>query len=252
MANVTPPQRPHPLILLAAVSVTAFSAVGIGVLTGAIHGNTEAAAPVAVSTPAAPAQVAALAPAATVAATPTPVTNVTVNTSTAPVSLATGKPITAATPEAAKPVVAEVRKPKHHHVEHKPVINQPSDSMAAASSPPPVPDICYTCGTVVSVDRVVDAPAASGVGAVTGAILGGVLGHQLGKGHGREAMTAAGVLGGAFAGNQIEKSGNEKAHYEVSVQMQDGSSRRVNYDSAPNISPGEKVRVNGDVLVRDN
>lgn len=40
-------------------------------------------------------------------------------------------------------------------------------------------------------------------GAVAGAIIGGILGHQVGGGSGRDAATAAGVIGGAVVGNRV-------------------------------------------------
>ena len=44
----------------------------------------------------------------------------------------------------------------------------------------------------------------SGLGAIAGAVVGGVFGHSIGGGFGRAAATAAGVMGGAAIGNQLE------------------------------------------------
>ena len=45
----------------------------------------------------------------------------------------------------------------------------------------------------------------SGLGAVGGVVVGGLLGNQVGVGHDKDAMTVVGAVGGAFAGNEIEK-----------------------------------------------
>lgn len=42
-------------------------------------------------------------------------------------------------------------------------------------------------------------------GTILGGVAGGVLGHQIGGGHGKDVATAAGAVGGAYAGNQIAK-----------------------------------------------
>lgn len=250
MANDNSPQRPHPLILLAAVSVTAFSAVGIGVLTGVIH-NGQAPSPTAVA-PVQPAAPVTPPPAPAVAPTPAPavVNAPVVITTPTPAPAAKPSPAVAAAPTAAPAVP---HKPKPRHVEPKPVESASGNYTADAPLPTESkPSFCASCGTVVSVNEVQDEPKTSGVGAVTGAILGGVLGHQTGKGQGKDAMTAVGAIAGAIAGNQVEKSNNSASHFEVLVQMQDGSSRRINYESAPRISPGDRVRVEGDTLMRDN
>ena len=45
-------------------------------------------------------------------------------------------------------------------------------------------------------------------GAVLGAVVGGILGHQVGGGTGRDAATAAGVVGGALVGSNIAGGGS--------------------------------------------
>lgn len=43
-------------------------------------------------------------------------------------------------------------------------------------------------------------------GTVIGGMVGGVIGHQFGNGSGRTVATVAGVAGGAYAGNQVQKT----------------------------------------------
>lgn len=47
-------------------------------------------------------------------------------------------------------------------------------------------------------------------GTVLGGVLGGVLGHQVGSGVGNKLATVAGAGGGAYAGNRIQKSMQDK------------------------------------------
>lgn len=50
-------------------------------------------------------------------------------------------------------------------------------------------------------------------GSVIGAVLGGVIGKQVGGGNGKKIATVAGVAGGAYAGNQIQKGMQERDTY---------------------------------------
>ncbi|HEX6590727.1 MAG TPA: glycine zipper 2TM domain-containing protein [Moraxellaceae bacterium] len=150
-------------------------------------------------------------------------------------------------PLAATPAVpaAEEKKAEapvaHKIVHHERVAERPAPVAAAP--------VCYNCGTVVAVTPVKVQGQASGVGAVGGAVLGGVLGHQFGKGHGKQAMTAVGAIGGAFGGNEVEKATRSSTRYDVTVRMEDGSSRTVSYGVAPGVNSGDRVRVDGDSLV---
>ncbi|QDQ26048.1 glycine zipper 2TM domain-containing protein [Chitinimonas arctica] len=47
-------------------------------------------------------------------------------------------------------------------------------------------------------------------GTVIGGVLGGVLGNQVGGGNGKKLATVAGLAGGAYAGNQVQKNMQEK------------------------------------------
>lgn len=110
------------------------------------------------------------------------------------------------------------------------------------------PAICADCGTVASITEVKAKGEASGAGAIMGAIAGGVIGHQVGSGKGNDAATAAGAIGGGFAGHEIEKRARSTVSYQVTVAMEDGSTRTVNVGSAAGIAVGSKVRVVGNDL----
>ena len=53
----------------------------------------------------------------------------------------------------------------------------------------------------------------------------GLLGSQVGGGHGTQVATVVGAVGGGLAGNEIEKRVKTTKNYEITVRMEDGSSR---------------------------
>jgi outer membrane lipoprotein SlyB len=106
--------------------------------------------------------------------------------------------------------------------------------------------VCERCGTVESVHEVRRKGEANGIGAVAGGVIGGVLGRQVGKGHGRDAMTVVGAVGGGLAGHEIEKRVRAETVYEVRVRMDDGRLRTVTQKTAP--QPGARVVVDGSTL----
>jgi outer membrane lipoprotein SlyB len=107
---------------------------------------------------------------------------------------------------------------------------------------------CSNCGNVESVRQITTRAQGSGVGAAGGAILGGLLGNQVGSGHGRQLATVAGAVGGAVMGNQVE--GNMKAthSYEIRVRLDDGTLRTFHQHSAPRWRTGDRVRIVKGVL----
>ena len=86
---------------------------------------------------------------------------------------------------------------------------------------------------------------------VIGGVVGGVVGNQIGDGNGRKVATVVGAVGGGFAGNEIEKRRGERVvGYRVSVRMDDGETRTVRVGSRDGLEVGERVRVEGNDLIR--
>lgn len=85
----------------------------------------------------------------------------------------------------------------------------------------------------------------SGGGAVIGAVVGGLLGNAVGGGSGRAAATAVGVLGGAVAGNAVERRNNsgEYIGYRVSIQLDQGGYRAYDVPTPGDLRIGDRVRV---------
>ena len=109
---------------------------------------------------------------------------------------------------------------------------------------------CSNCGVVLSVKLVETAGQGSGLGVVTGGVVGGLLGNQIGKGSGQDVATVVGVVGGAFAGNQIEKSARKTKVYNITVRMDSGEERIVRQATSPNVSSGDSVKIENDLIVK--
>jgi outer membrane lipoprotein SlyB len=111
---------------------------------------------------------------------------------------------------------------------------------------PPAP-VCAVCGTVESVNATQREPASgSGVGVIAGAAIGGLLGNQVGGGTGKDLATIAGMVGGGWAGNTVEKKMKRETVYEVGVRMEDGTLRRLEQKSS--VAVGTRVTVEGGKL----
>lgn len=107
-------------------------------------------------------------------------------------------------------------------------------------------DACERCGVIESITprKVQGEPSAGAV--IAGAIVGGVVGHQFGGGSGKDAATAAGAVGGAYAGSEIDKNRKAYTVYDVTIRMNEGGVRKLTLYSREGLSVGEDVQVTGD------
>lgn len=190
---------------------------------------------------------------ATLAVSATPVTTEQVQPSPAP-----SKTSAASTAHKPKPAVARMQTTTQTT---KNIATTPPVEVAEATStrspaypewtpspPPTAPALCTNCGTVESVVPVVSESKPSGVGALTGAALVGLLGNQFGRGDGKALATLAGVVGGAYAGSEIEKRMHQPTTtYRLLVRMDDGSARYVEQHT-PSFGVGSRVSVQGNLL----
>lgn len=236
----------HPALMIAAASVTALSLAGVGVLTGILPFGQKSIDPAAHAPLAAMSQPAAAAQAAS-APTAAPAPTVAVNVNNTPAAApATQRTAAAQRPAAPKPVrVAR----NDSDIEIYRADRYPEQVRTAAPVYTQAPAICRDCGTIESVREIAKEGEGSGLGAVAGGVLGGVLGNQVGNGRGRDVATVAGVLGGAFAGHQIEKSQKKVVEYQITVRLEDGNSRVFNQDTAPAWRSGDRVRIENGTLV---
>jgi len=102
---------------------------------------------------------------------------------------------------------------------------------------------CADCGVIESTRAVKSKGEGTGIGAVGGAVVGGLVGNQVGAGRGNTVATAIGAVGGAVAGNEVEKRVKSTTAYEVTVRLDDGSSRVVSGGSSSAWHPGDRVKI---------
>ncbi len=201
----------NPLVAIAAVSVTVFSLVGIGIMTG-------------------------LVPSSLSKSSDTTLQSGIADTKSASAVTEPVAPASKSAPASSKP------KAPAKHTESKAPAKVASQSPAPVEQAKPAP-MCNNCGVVVSVNTIKEKGEGSGLGAIAGGVLGGVLGNQVGGGSGKKIATVAGAAGGAYAGHQVEKTMKSTTHYDVVVNMDDGSTRTFSFDTQPAFQVGGKVRV---------
>jgi outer membrane lipoprotein SlyB len=102
---------------------------------------------------------------------------------------------------------------------------------------------------VASVRAIEQPGEGSGIGAVAGGVAGGAVGSQFGKGKGQIVGTVIGAVGGAIAGHQVERHVVRKqTQYEVTVRLDDGTTRTIVQNTEPAWRPGDQVRVIGNEI----
>ena len=111
--------------------------------------------------------------------------------------------------------------------------------------------VCLNCAEVLGVKMVEVDGKGSGIGLVTGGVVGGLVGNQVGNGTGRDLATLAGVVGGAFAGNEIEKKNRKTKSYDIRVRMDDGTERTYRQPTDPGLFAGQRVKIENDVVVKN-
>jgi outer membrane lipoprotein SlyB len=215
----------HPILIIAGIAVTVFSLAGVAAIMGWIPSSKGQNA----NTPAPIAQLEApQAPVEAPRAAPEP-----------------AKEVHAPAAHVAKP------KPRTHVAKQEPVRiakAEPQPQVAQIPPPPPARIICRECGVIDGIHEVEKAGEGSGGGAIGGAIVGGVAGHQMGSGRGNTVMTVLGALGGAVAGNAVEKKVKTTKEYEVLVKFEDGNTRIITMPAAPAWRVGDKVKVVNGVI----
>ncbi|MDR5812469.1 MULTISPECIES: glycine zipper 2TM domain-containing protein [unclassified Caballeronia] len=207
----TKASRIHPLVAAAAVSVILACGTGIAAMTGLLP-SSKATATTVTASPLVDAQVAGTAPSQPASQKNTPLP----------------------------------RAVRGHHVNPARAVEPVRETVQPAQNPVPAYD--PYAGQVTAVNAVQTAQPSTGIGAIGGAVVGGLAGTQIGNGRGRTAATILGAIGGGLAGNQIEHVVHKTTTYQVQVRMNDGNVRSFNYDAAPGVAVGQKVRVSGETL----
>jgi outer membrane lipoprotein SlyB len=85
-----------------------------------------------------------------------------------------------------------------------------------------------------------------GVGAVVGGIAGLGLGSLIGGGHGRDVAMVLGAVGGAVAGNEVQKKHDApQPGQQIIVRTNSGVLVSVTQPSNPGLQTGEQVYIEG-------
>jgi outer membrane lipoprotein SlyB len=242
---VTSSSSLHPVLWIAGISVTVLSLAGVAALTGYLPAKADpvAARPAIVAAAPVTDPVPAAVPPAPVAAAPAPA---------AAVSAAAGRPAAVSQQKTAKRKVEETTLATPAPAPYPVAGGVPPDYVPApvAASAPAAPP-CLDCGVVANVRQVTNEAKPSGAGAVIGGLAGAVLGSNVGRGNTRTVASIAGAIGGGLLGNSIEKSRSQTTGYEVSLRMEDGSTRTIAADTMPSWRIGDKVRlVSGAIVSR--
>ncbi|HYN11884.1 MAG TPA: hypothetical protein VET51_04465 [Burkholderiales bacterium] len=210
----------HPLLTVAAISVTVLCAAGVATLTGMIPQSSGSSQPGIIEAP-------QVSPPALVAA-----------------------PIPAPKPAVKKAVVRKAPMPAEPAVYREfgdPVVL----TQAPAATPAPAVEVAKptpqigVLGVVQDVQEVKEPGESKGAGVIAGGVAGGILGNKIAGGgsNTRKVMTLLGVAGGAWAGNQIEKQARATKHWELTVRLDDGSTQKIRSENEPFWHAGDRVRL---------
>jgi len=86
----------------------------------------------------------------------------------------------------------------------------------------------------------------AGVGAVVGGLTGLGLGSLIGGGSGRDVAMVLGTVGGAFAGNEIQKKNDQPVPgQQIIVRTSHGVLVSVTQPANPNLFNGQRVYIEG-------
>lgn len=223
------PRNTHPMIIVAATTVSIASLAAIASLVGWITGNNNSAAPTAqVAVAPTPPPATPMAPTA-----PAPLTTpaAPVAKAAAPEKAATAhRPAPRKAPRQDETTYAYESSSNYNYRGATPVGNYPmNDSGVIVENGPQQQQqysgTCRECATVQSVREVKQDGEGSGLGAIGGGVVGGLLGNQVGGGRGKTVGAVVGAVGGAYAGNKIEKNVRSSKHYESTVRLDDGNIR---------------------------
>ena len=235
------PRNTHPMIIVAATTVTIASLVAIASFVGWLPGQSnETSQQKLVVT--APVNVAATAPISTAPA------------STAQKETAQRQSPTPKTSARQKNYAYEST-PAYNNRGATPVGNYPiTDSGIYVENSRQQPqysdtsNTCRDCATVESVREVKQDGEGTGLGAIAGGLVGGLLGNQIGGGSGKTVGAVVGAAGGAYAGHQAEKNVRGTKSFEITVRLEDGNTRVFKETQQPSLQRGDRVRISNGQL----
>ncbi len=118
--------------------------------------------------------------------------------------------------------------------------------LVACATPQPVP-VEIRQGRIEQIsDTTIASNQHRGVGAVLGGLAGVGIGSLLGGGTGRDVAMVAGAVGGALAGNEIQKrEAQPLAGQQIFVRMKSGVIVEVTQPVNPSLRVGQEVFIQG-------
>ncbi|MBI2311151.1 MAG: glycine zipper 2TM domain-containing protein [Betaproteobacteria bacterium] len=127
----------------------------------------------------------------------------------------------------------------------------PAAAQSGSAAQPVAPAKCENCGVVEGITVREQEGEATGLGAIAGGVAGALLGNQAGQGRGKTAATVVGAAGGAYAGHQVEKSMKKAKRYDISVRMDDGTTRIISQTTEPAVKVNDKVKIVEGLVVKN-
>ena len=121
--------------------------------------------------------------------------------------------------------------------------------LLAACAVPGTPqgDIEIRSGIIEQINPVqIESAHQSGIGAVVGGLTGLGIGSLIGAGTGRDVAMVLGAVGGAYAGNEVQKNYDKPVQgQQIIVRGSNGVLISVTQPVNPNLRKGQKVYVEG-------
>jgi len=119
--------------------------------------------------------------------------------------------------------------------------------VACATPGTPPGELEIRSGTIEEISFVqLQSNHTAGIGAVVGGLTGLGLGSLMGGGHGRDVAEVLGAVGGAFAGNEIQKDYDRPvAGQQIIVRTQRGVLVSVTQPSNDALHKGQRVYIEG-------
>ncbi len=233
--------KPHPVMIIAAISVIILSATGVSAIMGWIPSSTSKTSEQIVTQPS------------------DKVTETQLKTeSISPVKKAPATKSENNTSEKETSSKAPDKKPTHvattesRHKKTTMANSSNSDQVSRPSPPPAAPTpTCHNCGSISSINAIEQAGEGTGLGAIAGGVAGALLGSQIGQGNGTTVATIAGAAGGAYAGHQVEKRVKKTSHVEINIRMDDGTYKTISQPNDSGLMVGDKVKIVDGVIVRN-
>jgi outer membrane lipoprotein SlyB len=121
--------------------------------------------------------------------------------------------------------------------------------LVACAAPGPQPGAIEIRPGVIEqlVDTQITSNQRPGVGAVVGGLVGVGIGSLIGGGTGRDVAMVAGAVGGALAGNEIQKKNEQPIPaQQIIVRTSAGALVAVTQPYGPKLFVGQKVYIQGD------